>query len=251
MQGLHSSAQIPPLSTSPEARWRPARDRADVEKGRCFTKSGFSCSIAEYVSTEVLPIGIDLTASQHRAVMDQYARILAGGRNFQVNHRHGWIFPDGHFYPLPYFVFSSGRTFGLVRISHGCLSDLIYNIPPTPYCVIELVQGIKGADTRDLPMQNGGNLEMVRHILKASGELVRTGWKIALLRSVENERLRDSYFEKEIISSEKYFPRQWATVHGRRNFFPLRDPVEDRVVRRILGLERCGPPHPQVKPMSK
>jgi len=210
-----------------------------LELPRCWLPSCRTISCDDYVRSEVLPPGFNVSSEQLEAVITQYRNILGRFDTFSVRHVFGWNFPDGNRFPLPYFVFSSQREFGLARISHGMLDSPLYDVQRSPYCVIELLQGIKGVNSRKLPIRNDARPAMLQHILGASSELHRAGWTIALRKTEFSGSVREPYFRSALISTSHapygtYVSMSEATL-GNRHYHLLNDPKDSRAVRRILG----------------
>jgi hypothetical protein len=220
----------------------------------CASASERSLPVDQFV-TECLKIrGLVLSAEQREAVVQQYTTLLQGGSGYSVRHVFGWTFPDGEYFPSQYLVFSSGNVdFGLARLSHGKLTSVERNIYDAPFCVIELIQGVLGVDSRKLPLAGETCRTILVHLLQSCAPVVRTAWTVALLRRTSNERLLDPFFAAHFVKADEYATNCWGNCTGLNCFHILNAPHKNRGVRKVLGFrprEHATSPYVGMKPIS-
>ena len=205
----------------------------------CAIGSEHTLPIEQFVAHSLAIPDLDLTPALKESVAAQYHALLKSGAVFSVRHQYGWTFPDGEYFPSQFFIFSSGDVdFGLARLSHGKFTSLDGNIYNAPFCIIELIQGVQGIDTRQLPLGGEARRTMLVHLLGSCAQVVRSGWTVALQRRTKNTGLIDPYFTPGTIKADEYVTRSQGYIPGFKHFHILNSPHKNRGVRRVLGFER-------------
>lgn len=122
-----------------------------------------------------------VTDTQKLAVVDQQLNLLSTKDDISVHAEGSWQFED-HGTPGKFYVFRNGETdFALMQLNY-CKQILEDTREYILLCMIDIFQGVAGADISSLENSLGRHPHEVamKHIIATSRPLLEAGWNLAL-----------------------------------------------------------------------